>query len=73
MRDTRGNRITALEVIADITDSTKSQIALEESEKRMRRIIDSSPVGIRITQDGTHVYANRALASIFGYEAPKKS
>ncbi len=72
MRDAQGNKIGALEVIADITDKTKSQIALQESEKRMRRIIDSSPVGIRITRDGGHVYANRALARMFGYESPEE-
>ncbi len=72
MRDAQGNRITALEVIADITDRMKSQIALQESEKRIRRIIDSSPVGIRITQEGRHVYANRALASMFGYESQEE-
>jgi two-component system, cell cycle sensor histidine kinase and response regulator CckA len=72
MRDAQGKRITALEVIADITDRTKSQIALQESEIRLRRIIDSSPVGIRITQEGGHVYANRALAAIFGYESPEE-
>jgi len=72
MRDAQGNRTTALEVIADITDRTKSQIALQESETRMRRIIDSSPVGIRITQDGRHVYANRALARTFGYESQEE-
>jgi PAS domain S-box-containing protein len=59
-------------IILDITDRTKSQIALQESEQRMRRIIDSSPVGIRITQDGRHVYANRALAGIFGYESQEE-
>ncbi|MGO9571370.1 MAG: PAS domain S-box protein [Desulfomonilaceae bacterium] len=72
MRDAHGNRITALEVIADITDKAKSQIALQESEKRMRRIVDFSPVGIRITQDGRHVYANRALARMFGYESQEE-
>jgi len=72
MRDAQGNRIAALEVIADITDRTKSQIALQESEKKMRRIIDSSPIGIRITQDGGHVYANQALVRIFEYECQEE-
>ncbi len=68
MRDAQGEKTTALEVIADVTDRTNAQIALHESEQRVRRIIDSSPVGIRITQDGRHVYDNKALAKIFGYE-----
>jgi len=72
LRDAQGNRTAALEVIADITDRTRSQVALQDSEERMRRIIDSSPVGIRITQNGKHVYANRALAKIFGYETQEE-
>jgi two-component system, cell cycle sensor histidine kinase and response regulator CckA len=69
IRDAHGNKNTVLEVVADITDRIEPQIALQDSEKRMRRIIDSSPVGIRITHYGRHVYANRALARMFGYQS----
>jgi PAS domain S-box-containing protein len=72
MRDTQGNRVAVLEVVADITERKESRIALQESEERMRRIIDSSPVGIRITQNGRHAYANRALAAMFSYNSQEE-
>jgi|GEM_PF-600783 len=43
--------------------------SLEVSEEKMRLLIESSPVGIRIAQDGKYVYVNPAFTKMFGYES----
>jgi len=52
---------------SDITARKKAEEAIKVSEERMRLVIESSPVGIRITQQGRHIYANPALVRMFGY------
>lgn len=54
-------------LVRDITASKKAEEALKASEEKMRMVIESSPVGIRITQDGRHIYGNPALLNMFGY------
>ncbi|MHB8068139.1 MAG: PAS domain S-box protein [Desulfobaccales bacterium] len=54
-------------LVRDITASKKAEEALKASEEKMRMVIESSPVGIRITQDGRHIYVNPALMYMFGY------
>lgn len=69
IRDAAGNPMAAVEVIADVTQRQESQTALIGSEERMRLIIDSAPVGIRILKDGRYVYVNPSFATMFGYES----
>ncbi len=42
--------------------------ALMESEEKMRLIIESSPIGIRITQQERYVYVNPAFVRMLGYD-----
>ncbi|MCA1959570.1 MAG: PAS domain S-box protein [Desulfomonile sp.] len=58
-----------LAIDRDITEQELSRAALSESEERLRAIVDSSPVGIRVVQDGRYVYANPAFVRLFGYES----
>ena len=53
----------------DITKRKAAQEALMESERRMRLVIEESPIGIAIVKDGLRVYANPALAGICGYQS----
>jgi PAS domain S-box-containing protein len=55
------------EVVEDITERKQMEIALLESEKRLRLIIDSAPIGIRIVQNGKYVYVNPMFVQMFGY------
>ena len=52
----------------DVTQREEAQAALRESERRLRLINDSSPVGINIVQDGEYVYANPSFVRMFGYD-----
>ena len=68
LRDPEGRPRAAVGMIADITDHKKMEIAVRESEERLRLIIDASPIGIKISQDGKYVYVNPKFVEIFGYE-----
>ena len=48
----------------------KRTAALQESEERMRLLIESSPIGIMIVQHRHCSYANPSLAKMFGYDGP---
>jgi len=53
----------------DITELKQAQEALKSSEQNFRTSIDSSSLGIRISdKDSYTLYSNQALLDIFGYE-----
>ncbi|MFZ5572522.1 MAG: two-component system sensor histidine kinase NtrB [Thermodesulfobacteriota bacterium] len=45
--------------------------AVRSSESQVRKIIENSPVGIRIAQNGRYVYVNPKLVAMFGYAKPE--
>ena len=53
----------------DVTERRQAEQALKLSEQNFRNSMDSSPVGIRISDiDEKNLYANQALLDIFGYK-----
>jgi diguanylate cyclase (GGDEF)-like protein/PAS domain S-box-containing protein len=53
----------------DITERKQVEYALKLSEQNFRNSMDSSIIGIRISDNQDHTsYANKALLDIFGYE-----
>jgi len=57
----------------DITERTKMESALRESEKKYRSIFDNAVEGIfQIRPDGTLLAANPAFARILGYSSPEQ-
>ncbi|MFH1243928.1 MAG: ATP-binding protein, partial [Pseudomonadota bacterium] len=52
----------------EIEDRKEAEKKLKTSEKRMRRLVESSPVGIFINRGGKYVYINPAFLKMFGYE-----
>ena len=61
-----GTLIGALGVLRDVTERKRVQQALQESEERFRKLIDSSPDAIGVHCDGKIVFINAAGARIFG-------
>jgi two-component system, cell cycle sensor histidine kinase and response regulator CckA len=72
IRDGKGEHAGTIGVIADITERKESQLRVERSEERLRLIIESSPIGITIVQEGKYAYVNPRFVEIFGYESAKE-
>jgi PAS domain S-box-containing protein len=57
----------------DITKRKQTEEALRQSEARYRALVEGSVQGISVTNmDRTRVFANAALANIFGYDSPEE-
>ncbi len=50
---------------------SRAEQALRESEERFRNLIEGSIQGIHVHRDGKLVFANQAVADIFGYDGPE--
>lgn len=56
----------------DITERKLFQQDLEESEERMRLLLEAAPMGIRIATQGKYSYANPAFLRMFGYNSSEE-
>ncbi|WP_431304386.1 putative bifunctional diguanylate cyclase/phosphodiesterase [Sediminicoccus sp. BL-A-41-H5] len=55
----------------DISAVKRGELALAESEGRLRALLEMAPVGIwQLDGEGRTIFANRRLAALFGAEAP---
>jgi len=81
IRDARGawermrkRRLPSGEVASfavDITRAKQGEIALAESEGRLRHVLEMAPVGIwKLDESGQTIFANRRLIGLFGNAAP---
>lgn len=57
-----------LAVTRDITERKRAEVALRNSEKRLRKLMDHSPMAIAVTHmTGEMEYVNKRFAQTFGY------
>ena len=55
-------------VVIDVTERRRAEHELREMKETYRALVEQSLQGLAIIQDGRIVYANQALADIFGYD-----
>jgi two-component system cell cycle sensor histidine kinase/response regulator CckA len=72
LRDSQGNVVGAIEAIRDFTEKKKAEEERQNSEEKMRRIIEASPIGIRIIQHDRFAYVNPAFVRMFGYSGAEE-
>ena len=65
---TTGEPLYLANVSRDITDRKRHEEQLRELDKKTRLLIEQSPVGIAIFQDGVYCYANPELLKILNCE-----
>ena len=66
---TEGGKIVGFQAICrDVTELKKARMALEESERRYRQLVELAPDGIYVRVEDECVFANRAMAAILGLE-----
>ena len=62
-------REASMVAVRDVTERKKAEDELKLSEKNFRTSLDSSEIGIRISDNKDHTsYVNQALLDIFGYK-----
>jgi two-component system, cell cycle sensor histidine kinase and response regulator CckA len=60
-------------MVYDLTERTRADEALRESESRFRTLIDQAPIAIIVSRDGIGLYANKKLLEIFGLQSVEES
>jgi PAS domain S-box-containing protein len=58
-------------IVRDDTARRRAERIVEESEERYRLLVDLSPYGIAVHQDGRIVFANPAALGMFGARTPE--
>jgi len=66
-RDESGNIDGYVVIQQDITEKRRMQVALEESEKFYRTLIESSMDAVSLNQNGQFLLVNSAFCTMFGY------
>jgi PAS domain S-box-containing protein len=65
-----GELVSILSLALDVTERTRAEQALKQSEARYRTLIETSPDAISVTDlDGKLLFCNRQVAVLHGYES----
>ncbi|WP_255075619.1 PAS domain S-box protein [Lacihabitans sp. CCS-44] len=69
--DSSGNVNQIVEIITDITERKRNEIALRDNESRLRFITDNTSDGFMIFRDNEIVYYSSQCEKLFGYTWPE--
>ena len=67
--DGTGALLRMVGTIQDVTERKKAEESLQESETRLRAILDNSRDAIAVSKRGIRTFVNPAYVSLFGYES----
>lgn len=67
-----GGDTAVCSIRADIDNRRKAEEALRESEERFRTLFNTSPQGILVHREHKPLFANAALAEMYGYKSPEE-
>ncbi|MDH5751996.1 MAG: PAS domain S-box protein [Deltaproteobacteria bacterium] len=65
-------RPAVLSTFMDVTSEKEARKELEKSEQKYRNLVEGAFEGICLFKNGEILFANEALAKIFGYEHPEQ-
>lgn len=69
LKDSHGEIVAAVELIEDITETTRMQNLVKESEEQFRDLVEKADIAIVIDdQDGKYVYWNKTFLDIYGFD-----
>ncbi len=72
IRDREGHPAGFRGIVRDTTERKRAEEALRRAEERYRSIFENAQEGIfQTTSEGRYLTANRALATILGYDSPE--
>ena len=69
LRDAQGRALRLSGTITDLTERQQAAAKLQASEARYRALVEYSPIGIGVHQNGLMVFANPAAVRILGAES----
>jgi len=61
-----------LSIHEDVTDRVQAHAAVQQSERQFRDLVEGSIQGFFVARNWKLLFANQALANIFGYENPEE-
>jgi PAS domain S-box-containing protein len=64
--------LSAVVVTIDINDRKQNELALKESETRLRSILDNTQEAIGVSKNGIALFSNPAYIQLFGFEDEKQ-
>ena len=70
IRDADGRIVGVVLVFSDVSEQYRLQRVVVENEHRYRALVESSPVGVVVHQDGVLTYANPMALKIVGAQDP---
>lgn len=72
IKDASGRMTRSIAAIFDVTSRNQREREFKAREEELRKLIDFSPEGIMIHQEGKYVYANHKACKILGAREPSE-